>query len=298
MSYLIAAGMVLSLVFGSAYSADAKVDENSDQSEETKSESEKFKSSDNQRMFNQKIDNNRIERVMYDDNKVVKISAIVNHPFLIEFKPDEPIEDIAGGEIAGWDVQKKGYRLYVRALEKAEDTTLIVSSRKRSYVFDLIRAKATPKNLDQRPSKIVFNYPAPPAPPPKPVVIVAPPPPPPPPPPEPPVRRNENYSMQIVSESVDIRPREVYDDGRFTWMKFPANGEIPAIYKSTPKVKEEILIGSHMEGEYVVMHGIAPLWNLRLAGSMIGVFNESYDEFGVGPKNGTTVHGLVREIKK
>ncbi len=104
--------------------------------------------------------------------------------------------------------------------------------------------------------------------------------------------------MQIVSETVDIRPREVYDDGRFTWFKFPSNVEIPAIYKSQPNTKDEVLVNSHVEGDYVVMHATAPLWNLRLAQSMVGVFNDSYNAVGVGPENGTTVYGLTRENKK
>ncbi|WP_292938091.1 TrbG/VirB9 family P-type conjugative transfer protein [Noviherbaspirillum sp.] len=262
MNYLFLAGVALSIASGVAHSAETST------------------------MFEEKGGNKRIEHIQYSENKVIKIAAVVNHPFLIEFKSDDPIEEVAGGEIAGWDVQKKGSRLYIRALDNAEDTTLLVTSHSRSYVFDLVKAKATAKNIARLRSKIVFDYP-----PPAPTHSLA----------ETspsPVRRNENYSMQVVSESTDIRPRDVFDDGRFTWFKFSENGEIPAIYKSQPNTKDEVLIGSHMEGDYVVMHAVSPLWNLRLGESMIGIFNDSFDAQGVGPEGGTTVRGFVREIKK
>ena len=243
-------------------------------------------------MFKEENDNNRVERILYTDNKVVQIGGIINQPFLIEFKDDEPIDDVAGGAISGWEVHKKGYRLFIRALATAKPATLLVTSRSHTYVIDLLPRKATPDNFERRRSKIVFDYPRMPAPMANTLSTPL--------PPVPPANlyRNEHYTMQVVSETVDIRPREVYDDGRFTWFKFPANQEIPAIYRSVPKTKEEVLVNSHREGDYIVLHATAPLWNLRLAESLVGVFNESYDADGVAPVNGATTYGLSRESKQ
>ena len=244
-------------------------------------------------MFKEENDNNRVERILYTENKVVQIGGIINQPFLIEFKDDEPIDDVAGGAISGWEVHKKGYRLFIRALAQAKPATLLVTARNHTYVFDLLPRKATPENFERRRSKVIFDYPHPAA-----TALatslaapLA---------PIPPANQyhNDHYSMQVVSETVDIRPREVYDDGRFTWFKFPANQEIPAIYRSVPKTREEVLVNSHREGDYIVLHATAPLWNLRLAESVVGVFNESYDADGVAPVNGATAYGLSRESKQ
>lgn len=245
-------------------------------------------------MFKEENDNNRVERILYTENKVVQIGGIINQPFLIEFKDDEPIDDVAGGAISGWEVHKKGYRLFIRALATAKPATLLVTSRSHTYVIDLLPRKATPENFERRRSKIVFDYPRMPAAAALANTLSAPL------PPVPPANlyRNEHYTMQVVSETVDIRPREVFDDGRFTWFKFPANQEIPAIYRSVPKTKEEVLVNSHRDGDYIVLHATAPLWNLRLAESMVGVFNESYDADGVAPVNGATAWGLSRESKQ
>ncbi len=233
----------------------------------------------------EKADLSRVERVIYAENKVVRVAGIIEQPFLIELRNDELIDDVAGGSIAGWDVHKKGNRLFIRALPQAKATTLLVTAGNRSYVFDLLPKKATPEALAQRRSKIVFDYPAP-------AGAV---------PPPLPGRndfRNDNYSMQVVAEGADIRPREVYDDGRFTWFKFPNNQEVPAIYRSELNSREEILVNSHRDGDYIVVQALAPLWNLRLAESMVGIFNESYNAQGVAPVNGTTVYGLSREGKQ
>ncbi|NRR30389.1 TrbG/VirB9 family P-type conjugative transfer protein [Oxalobacteraceae bacterium] len=230
-------------------------------------------------------DISRVERVVYAENQVVRIAGIIDQPFLIELRNDDIIDDVAGGSIAGWDVHKKGNRLFIRALTQAKPTTLLVTAGSRSYVFDLLPKKATPEALAQRRSKIVFDYPAPagPALPPLPGRDDF---------------RNDNYSMQVVAEGADIRPREVFDNGRFTWFKFPNNQEVPAIYRSELNSKEEILVNSHRDGDYIVVHALAPLWNLRLAESMVGIFNESYNAQGVAPVNGTTVYGLSRESKQ
>lgn len=252
-------------------------------------------------MFEAANGDNRVERIVYSDSRVTKIGAIVGQPFLIEFGDDEAIDDVAGGSISGWDVHKRGTRLFVLAKKESTFTTLLVTTPKHSYVFDLIPKAATPANMAQRPSKIVFSYPPPPPSrsalnsllaslPPAPAAPPAPPP--------PPAYRNDNYSLQVVSQQEDIRPTEVFDDGRFTWFRFPNNLEMPAIYKSAPGSQEEMLVNRHVEGDYVVLHATAPLWNLRLAKSLVGVFNDSYDAQGQAPLNGTTVPGLAREGKQ
>jgi len=109
--------------------------------------------------------------------------------------------------------------------------------------------------------------------------------------------RNANYTMQVVTETVDVRPREAFDDGRFTWLLFPRNQEVPAVYKSVPGTEEEVIVNSHMEGDYLVLHAVAPLWNLRLAGSVIGVFNEAYDAMGASSENKTVFPNIVRVDK-
>jgi type IV secretion system protein VirB9 len=242
----------------------------------------------------------RVQRVAYQDNLILRIAGFPNSPLVIELHPDEPISDVASPEAAPVEIVRKGSRLFARVLSAPkEPVTVLVTTKTRSYVFDFVAG--TPAQHKDRVSKVVFSYPAPPAPVPAPTQAAA---------PEkarferaqdvePVVSgyRNNNYSLQVVSETVDIRPREAFDDGRFTWFKFPNNIEIPAIYRSIPGSKEEWLVNSHRHGDYVVLHAVSALWTFRLGGSVLGVFNDSYEPDGVPPSGGTTVLGLERGIK-
>lgn len=240
----------------------------------------------------------RVQRVEYKDNLVLQITGFVNSPFVIELNPDEPITDVASPDAAPIELVKKGSRLFIRPSSSLKEAvTILVTTKSRSYVFDVIAGQRA--NFNDRVSKIVFSYPAPPAATPAPLTkatagqqsesaaaeAV------------PSGYRNDNYSLQVVSETADIRPREAFDDGRFTWFKFPNNIEIPAVYRSIPGSGEEWLVNSHRHGDYVVFHAVAELWTFRLGGSVLGVFNDSYEADGVAPKGGTTVSGVERTMK-
>ena len=249
-------------------------------------------------------DASRVRRVEFKDNLVIGVVGYGDRPIVLELDPSEPIIAAAGGVISGWEISKVENRLFVRPLAEARPATVVLGTRTRSYILDLSpgSAKKIPSDFV---SKIVVTYPVPPPPPP-PVVVV-----------DPAIEinrlkyvaaaevvrlkdaatplseafesgRNMAYSIEIVSEQEDIRPREVFDDGRFTFFKFPDNLPIPAIYKTTPNTKEEWLVNSHRDGEYTVLHSVAPAWNLRLAGSMLGIFNDAFDATGIAPKNNSS----------
>jgi type IV secretion system protein VirB9 len=240
----------------------------------------------------------RVQWVDYKNNLVVQIAGFVNSPLVVELNPDEPIGDVASPAGAPLELVTKGSRLFIRPLSTPkEPATILVTTKTRSYVFDVVAGERA--NFKDRVSKIVFSYQASaaaPAPTATKATVNQ------------PIEsatadstpsgyRNDNYSLQVVSETADIRPREAFDDGRFTWFKFPNNIEIPAIYRSIPGSGEEWLVNSHRHGDYVVFHAVAELWTLRLGGSVLGVFNDSYEADGLAPIKGTTVPGVERTVK-
>lgn len=219
--------------------------------------------------FNVVYDNSkRIQTVTYSENLVIKVAGYKNNPSVIVFGEDETITAVAGGEIVNWELccKNKGRNFYFRPLDGAKAGTVIVTTDKHNYVIDLYPAGG---NIKNRVSKIIMKYP------------------------DkkgdsdsagteqdsPPMNsgiQNFNYSMEIVKEDENFRPLEVFDNGTFTYMKFDKNVDVPAIYKSTPGSENEWLINSHKENGYIVLHGVSPLWNLRIGDSLIGVFNDSY----------------------
>lgn len=227
-------------------------------------------------------------RLPHNEDKSYQLSAVQDNPVLIELASGEnfiePLVRSNPGDDA-WEIFTQGNRLFVTPFKGATRINLTALTAKTSFNFEITPVPNTPKNLPLRIARLVIEEkPAPKKVPPPSVAKNL--------PQESeqrlsteiqPVsreRRNREYSLQIVTETVDVRPREVFDNGKFTFFKFPANMEIPAIYKSIPDTKEEWIVNSHREGDYLVMQSIAPLWTLRIGGTVLGIFNDAYDVVG------------------
>lgn len=113
-----------------------------------------------------------------------------------------------------------------------------------------------------------------------------------------PVPKNWKYSMQIAADSGDIAPSLVFDDGRFTYLRFPANREIPTIYAVSPQ-GEESRVNFHMDsadGSLAVVEKMGRQLVLRLGTATVGIWNEAFDADGIPPNDGTTVAGVARVL--
>ncbi|MDQ1922676.1 TrbG/VirB9 family P-type conjugative transfer protein [Massilia pseudoviolaceinigra] len=111
---------------------------------------------------------------------------------------------------------------------------------------------------------------------------------------------NWRYSMQVLKGSQDIAPAMVFDDGRFTYFRFPANREVPTIYHVSPS-GEESRISYHVDDkddELVVVERMGRRFVLRLGEAVVGIWNDAFDPNGVPPQNGTTVDGVSRVIRE
>ena len=115
-----------------------------------------------------------------------------------------------------------------------------------------------------------------------------------------PMPRNWRYTMQTVAGSSDIVPSLIFDDGRFTYFRFPSNREIPTIYAVSPQ-GEESRVNFHMDaadGSLVVVEKMGRRFVLRLGTSAVGIWSDAFDPNGVPPSDGTTVSGVVRVLRE
>ncbi|WP_424196762.1 TrbG/VirB9 family P-type conjugative transfer protein (plasmid) [Ampullimonas aquatilis] len=108
--------------------------------------------------------------------------------------------------------------------------------------------------------------------------------------------RNTKYSMQVLEGGEEITPAMVFDDGTFTYFRFPANREIPSIYYISPN-EEENRINFHMEGDLAVVERMGRRFVLRLGKAVVGIWNDDFDSYGVEPIHGTNVPGVNRTVK-
>jgi type IV secretion system protein VirB9 len=107
---------------------------------------------------------------------------------------------------------------------------------------------------------------------------------------------NSTYAIAEGKNSEDIVPTLVFDDGRFTYLKFPNNREVPAVFHVLPDGSETV-VNARMEGDLLVADRVSRRLMLRAGSAVVGVWNDAFDLDGVPPSNGTTAPGVDRSIK-
>lgn len=261
----------------------------------------------------------RLREVTYDARAVVTVPVrrgVVTHVVL---GPDESISEVGaglGGDCAkpeaAWCIaaQPGGRHLFVKpksAASAPNNLAVVTDRRAHSFRFVVLGdadAQAPVYRLVVRPPIATVARPVTPAPvppPPPPMTPAAPPEP----PPEaivaerlaaaPPVV-NSAYSIAEGAHSEDIVPTLVFDDGRFTYLRFPGNREVPAVFHVLGDGSES-LVNTRMEGDLLVVDRVSRRLMLRAGTAVVGVWNEAFDIDGVPPRDGTTVPGLERALK-
>jgi type IV secretion system protein VirB9 len=255
----------------------------------------------------------RIKYVSYNSGDVVSVNAYPGLGIQIVFAPHEKILDIASGFTQGWEFMDRRNILYVKpkSIRSGEtlfepeagkwDTNLLVTTSVRMYAFDLhLLSMAGSKATQQRNAsyRVQFSYPEDEA---------------------AEARRKEtlkrvdegrkqppvnwNYTMQAGKNSDSIAPSMAWDDGRFTYLRFPNNRDFPAAFLVGGD-KAESIVNSHLEStkpggakDILVIHRVARELVLRFGDSVVGVYNESFDPDGLPTDTGATVPGVERTMR-
>jgi type IV secretion system protein VirB9 len=108
--------------------------------------------------------------------------------------------------------------------------------------------------------------------------------------------RNTRYSLAEGAASADIVPTLVFDDGRFTYLRFPGNREVPAVFHVLGDGTETI-VNTRMEDDLLVVDRVSRHLTLRAGSAVVGIWNDAFDLDGVPPQDGTTAPGVERTVK-
>lgn len=228
----------------------------------------------------------RIRFVTYNPADVVPVDTaegVVTH---IALEEGETVTTYALGDAEAWTVKDRDNHLFIKPKADHADTNLVVITDRRTYNFWLAyhrarpavaKAKAdlaTPKTGKESGAiyQLSFHYPdtaakakaaqaaqaakasmeasfsAPPA------------------------NAKTNYSM---SGDYSIAPLNVWDDERFTYFKFQANRDIPAIYMVDADGQEAIVNrnSAGASSDVVVVQKVNDQWRLRLGKQVLAVRN-------------------------
>ena len=107
---------------------------------------------------------------------------------------------------------------------------------------------------------------------------------------------NTQYSLAEGPNSQDIVPSLVFDDGKFTYLRFPGNREVPAVFHVLGD-GSETLVNARMEDDLLVVDRVSRRLMLRAGNAVVGLWNEAFDLEGIPPELGTTVPGVQRVLK-
>jgi len=209
----------------------------------------------------------RIRTVFYNADQVVSLRGYFGFQMMIEFGPDERIENVSIGDGVAWQVtpNKKANLLFIKPVEHAQPTNMTVVTDRRRYAFELQSRARGGEHAPDMAYVVRFVYPPEPGLPAVAVKIQ---------PPAPPERRNTRYTYTGSRASL---PSLVFDDGHFTYFQWPDNVSTPALFVIGPDGGESLVNYSVRDG-YQVVEQTAAKFILRDGKAITTVINEGWRE--------------------
>ncbi|MBT7443398.1 MAG: P-type conjugative transfer protein VirB9 [Methylococcales bacterium] len=226
----------------------------------------------------------RVKTIAYSKHDVVKIVGHFGRSSHVTFADDEIIKFIDIGDSLAWEITPAQNHLILKPREDEADTNLTVLTNKRAYHFEL-RAKDA-KNITDKSQTfaLMFEYPA--------------------------EKLAKQLAMQAALEKIEtdsnkskvlpsskaiapgdwnwnytkkgddeISPRQVFDDGEFTYFQFNPQAEAPAIFL-VDRDGNESLLNYHVEtgqgrGHFLVVQRTGKQFVLRSGEYVTCIFNEN-----------------------
>lgn len=188
----------------------------------------------------------RFQSVAYAPDQVVQIEGAPGYQITLELSPDERAETIALGDSTAWNVtaNRRGDLLFIKALTGAS-TNMTVITNVRTYNFDL--NAGSPNSMAYT---VRFEYP-------------------------PPAAAAEEVLADAAAEGryrLDgdkaLRPSEISDDGIHTYIRWPRDRALPAVYAVTDGGQEMLVNGMMREDDLFVIDSISRKLVFRIDGNV------------------------------
>lgn len=239
---------------------------------------------------------NRVKFVQYNPADVVKIIGHYGFSTHLQFSQTEEILSIHLGDDLAWKHHMSRNHLFLKPIEDDADTNLTVITNKRAYNIELLAREAKNIRSNSMYFQVNFRYPDE----------------------EAAKRKAEDEAEQIRKKmnrdpfegkalnwnywgkgEQSISPTQIFDDGTFTYLTFPSNRSVPAVFAVDANGNES-RVDFHMHPEKpgtMVIHQVAEQLVLRQGDMATCIFNRSWDSIGVTDTTGTTVPGVRRVIR-
>ncbi|WP_082584902.1 TrbG/VirB9 family P-type conjugative transfer protein [Caulobacter sp. Root655] len=203
-----------------------------------------------------------IRTFAYSPDRVQRLTGFMGFQTMLEFGPDERIENVSIGDAMGWQVtpNKRANLLFLKPVDRAPATNMTVVTDRRRYVFELVVAAPRASTADAA-YVVRFRYPQA-----APIAVAAA-------PAKPaPTARNTAYSLQGAAT---LRPSIVFDDGVSTYFAWPEQADLPAIFVVGADGVEGLANAVVRDG-YLVVDQLAPRFVLRSDKASATIANGAY----------------------
>ncbi len=175
----------------------------------------------------------RIQSIEFKADTVFQLQGAPGYAVTVELSPDEQVENVAVGDSNAWQVtaNHRGDLLFVKTLQ-AVPTNMIVVTNVRFYNFELV-----PASPEQIAYTVRFHYPAPSdsatgsaddAP-----------------------SANGHGRYKLGGDKA-LRPSAISDDGRHTYISWPRDRSLPAVYALNEAGKETLVNGMMRDDVFVI----------------------------------------------
>ncbi|MCA1653754.1 MAG: TrbG/VirB9 family P-type conjugative transfer protein [Sphingomicrobium sp.] len=201
----------------------------------------------------------RVASQFYEPGRIVTIHGGTGIQSTIAFGPDERIENVAVGNSLAWQVtpNRRADLLFIKPLSARARTNMTVVTDQRTYLFDLVSGGAggavyllrfTYPNEPKRTAPVVAAANASAV---QPVAAVAARP--------DPALLNFNWA---AGGTRALLPTRFFDDGRATYLAWPAETSLPAILVRDASGSEGP-VNYSVQGDYIVIEGVPAQLVLR-----------------------------------
>jgi len=182
-----------------------------------------------------------VQTVLYDEDQVVQLQGTPGFQIDVAFAADEAIENVAVGDSGAWQVtpNRRGDHLFVKPLVGGVTTNMTVVTNARTYLFEL-----APLSGGDVAYTVRFRYPTAQA------------------------AADDGPATSVegryrLSGAHALRPSRIADDGVHTYIEWPREASLPAIYALNPQGQETLVNGGMRDGLFVI-DGVAPRLVFRI----------------------------------
>jgi len=218
----------------------------------------------------------------YDANDTYTVLARPKSVTDISIHPDENVVAMAVGDTAQWIISKAAGHVFIKPVRPDIATTATIVTDRRTYQLTL---HASPEN-GKFYQRVSWDYPD--------IVIFQ---------QEQAARTKATFDVErarldatVVSPNValeklnfdyvikgeaEFKPHQVFDDGKFTWIRMSTSQEMPAVFMK-PDSGDAELLNYNMRGQFLVIQRLVPRILLKSGEAEITITNNKMKPSGSG----------------